>query len=248
MKIVTFNLRFAYSTDGVNSFIHRAGMILGTIAEKKPDIICFQEANDQNIGFLRKYLMPDYVLLLNRRGEGLTGEGVAVAYRPEKCSLHGLEVFWLSPTPNVIASKFPGQSNHPRICQKLWFQNEQTGNTFKLYNLHLEELSEDVRLRQMELVLHYSARETEPTFLLGDLNTLPDGKVCGFCNEQGLVDLTGDIPDSFHDFGRGKPIKIDYIFTDPATAARVSSVSAWEDCVNGIYLSDHYPIEMICDL
>lgn len=248
MKIITFNIRFAYDTDGINSFIHRAGLILDVIRERKPDIICFQEANDQNMGFLRKYLAPDYVLLLNRRSECLTGEGVAVAYRPEICSLHGLEVFWLSPTPNVIASKFPGQSNHPRICQKLWFRNEQTGSTFKLYNLHLEELSEDVRLRQMELVLQRSGEEIEPTFLLGDLNTLPDGKVCAFCKEQGLVDLTEKLLHSFHGFGRGEPIKIDYIFTDPATAARVSSVSTWEDCVNGIYLSDHYPVEMICDL
>ena len=248
MKIVTFNMRFAYNTDGIQSFIHRAGLILDAIAERKPDIICFQEANDQNIGFLRKYLAPDYAILLNRRGEGLTGEGLAVAYRPDQCSLHGLEAFWLSPTPQIIASKFPGQSMHPRICQRLWFKNEETGNTLRIYNLHLEELTEDIRLQQMEMVLRRSAEESEPTFLLGDLNTLPDGKVYAFCKEHGLVDLTGHISGSFHNFGKEEPIKIDYIFTDPVTAQRVRRVMVWDDCANGIYLSDHYPIEMDCDL
>ena len=80
MKIVTFNVRCMYrSLDKENCFIHRAGMILDTIAEEKPDVICFQEATPENMGFLRRYLKPDYTLLLNQREEGLTGEGLAVA-------------------------------------------------------------------------------------------------------------------------------------------------------------------------
>lgn len=250
MKIVTYNLRYAYDkVDGANCFIHRAGLILDTIAAEKPDIICFQEATTKNIGLLRRVLSPAYTVLLTQREEGLSGEGLAVAYRPEKLSLYGLEVFWLSPTPQVVASKFPGQSMHSRICQNLMFKNEENGNIFRLYNLHLEERSEDVRLQQMELVMQRCAAETVPTLLLGDLNTLPTGKVIGFCKEQGLVDLTADVPFSFHDFGKQDPyIKLDYILADSAIAAKVQSVRAWEHCVNGIYLSDHYPIELIIDL
>lgn len=245
MKIVTFNLRCLYNGDGVQSFVHRAGLILDKIAERKPEIICFQEANDQNIGFLRKYLAPEYIVLLNRRHEGLIGEGLAVAFRPEKCSLHGLEAFWLSPTPNVVGSRFSTQSDLPRICQKLWFKNEETGAIFKIYNIHLDHINEDARLQQMEVVLNRVKEETEPVFVLGDFNTYPDGGVCDFCKAQGYVDVTASIPVTFHDFGRrNPPVKIDYIWTDPKTAERVSGVTAWEDCVNGIFLSDHYPVEM----
>lgn len=250
MKIVTFNLRFPYSTiDGSNCFIHRAGMILDTIREETPDIICFQETTTKNAAFLRRHLAPDYTVLLTQREEGLSGEGLTVAYRPEKVSLYGLEVFWLSPTPHVIATKFPGQSMHSRICQKLLFKNEETGNTFRLYNIHLEERSEDVRKLQMELVLEHFAKETVPTLLLGDLNTQPTGKVIGRCTEKGLVDLTADIPFSFHGFGKRDPyIKLDYILTDPVTAKLCHGAKAWEQCINGIYLSDHYPIELTVDL
>ena len=249
MKIVTYNLRCIYRKDGVNSFVHRAGMILDTITENAPDIICFQEATEKNIAFLRRYLSPVYTVLLTQREEGLSGEGLAVAYRQDKCSLYGLEVFWLSPTPQITASKFPGQSMHSRICQKLLFKNEETGNVFKIYNIHLEERSEDVRVQQMELILSHHAAENVPTILLGDLNASPTGKVYAQCKERGLVDLTDGIPVSFHRFGTQNPgWKIDYILTDPTTAARSCSVRVWDQCINGIYLSDHYPIELTCDL
>lgn len=249
MKVVTYNLRWVYKTgDGTNSFIHRAGMILETIAEKKPDIICFQEATASNIGFLRKYLAPTYTVLLTQREEGLTGEGLAFAYRPEVLTLYGLEVFWLSPTPNVIASKFPGQSQHSRICQKLLFKDELSGRQFKFYNIHLEERSEDVRVQQMALVVDQWKKETLPTVLMGDLNSWPGGKVIPFCKEQGLVDITADIPCSFHKFGTIEPYKLDYFLAGPETAALCSNAKLWNECVNGIYLSDHYPIEMTFSL
>ena len=245
MKIVTYNLRWCYKTiDGMNAFIHRAGLILNTIAEKQPDIICFQEATAANIGFLRRHLSPAYTVLLTQREEGLTGEGLAFAYRPEVLSLYGLEVFWLSPTPDVIASKFPGQSQHSRICQKLLFKHEASGKQFKFYNLHLEEKTEDVRVQQMELVVEQWKKETLPTILMGDLNSIPTGKVIPLCKENGLVDITAQIPHSFHKFGTIAPYKLDYFLADPATAALCSDVKVWDECVNGIYLSDHYPIEM----
>lgn len=242
MQIVTFNLRCLYKSDGVNSFVHRAGLILDTVQEKKPEIICFQEATEKNMAFLRRYLAPEYTVLLNQREEGLSGEGLAVAFRQEAVSLYGLEVRWLSPTPEVVASKYPGQSVHSRICQRLLFKNEATGKCFRIYNLHLEEISEDVRLLQVQQVVRQLAEETMPFFLLGDFNTVPTGKVYPWLLEQKLTDVTANIPASFHGFGtRQPPYKLDYIFTDPATAQNCSAC-AWDHCLNGIYLSDHYPI------
>lgn len=249
MKIVTYNLRYAYKGDGVNSFVHRSGIILDTITEESPDIICFQEATDKNIGFLRKYLSPSYTVLLTQREAGLSGEGLAVAYRQDKCSLYGLEVLWLSPTPQAIASKFPGQSMHSRICQRLLFKNEETGNVFKVYNIHLEEKSEDVRIQQMELILGWQAAETVPTILLGDLNSWPGGRILPLCIAHGLTNLTHSFPVTFHGFGTRDPgYQLDYIFTDPATAALSTGVRLWDHCVNGIYLSDHYPIELTINI
>ena len=249
MKIVTYNIRCLYRSDGENSFVHRAGLILDTIREEQPDIICFQEATEANMGFLRRYLAPDYTVLLNQREPGLTGEGLAVAFRQDRVSLYGLEVFWLSPTPTVIASKFPGQSQHSRICQNLLFKNEATGGLFRIYNLHLEELSEDVRAQQMALALDRRDAETLPTVVLGDLNSTPERQVLPLCKARGMEDLTAHIPVTFHGFGKRDPgYHIDYILADPETAGKIRDVRIWDACVNGIYLSDHYPISFEFDL
>ena len=249
MKIVSYNIRNVYQGDGINSFVHRAGLVVDTILEKQPDIICIQEAMEPIVASLRRSLAPEYTVLYTQREEGLSGEGLAVAYKQDKCTLYGLEIFWLSPTPQVIASKFPGQSKHSRICQKLLFKNEQTGSLFKLYNLHLEERSEEVRVQQMEMVLEHAAAETLPIILMGDLNTVPTGQVYPRCMERGLVDLSKEIPETFHRFGKINPgWKLDYMFADPATAERAENVCVWDQCVDGIYLSDHYPLELNINL
>ena len=43
MKFVTFNIRTDKNQDGNNSFCYRKPLVLRTIAEQNPDIICFQE-------------------------------------------------------------------------------------------------------------------------------------------------------------------------------------------------------------
>lgn len=251
MKIVTYNMRCIYNAevDGINSFIHRGGMVLDVILQKKPDVICFQEAMPKHMAFLRKHLAPEYTVLFTQREPGLTGEGLAVAYRQDSCSLYGLEVFWLSPTPGEIASKFPGQSMHSRIGHRLWFKNEATGNQFCLYNLHLEELSEDVRVLQMEVALNRADQETLPTLVMGDLNSTPERNVIAFCQSRGFEELTRNIPITFHAFGKRDPgYKLDYFLAKPETAKLCSNAHIWDECYNGIYLSDHYPVEITLDV
>lgn len=252
LSIVTYNLRCLWNGDGVNSFCHRAGLILEKISAEQPDIICFQEAWDENMAFLKRHLKPSYTVIFNQRCEGLTGEGLAVAFRNDRITLYGLDIFWLSETPRVVASRFEGQSVHPRICQNMIFKDEMTGKVFRIYNLHLEDISEAVRVRQMQTVFErLAADRTEnelPFFILGDLNAQPGGEVMTYCYENApfsFCDLTEEIPVSFHDFGRLLPgVKIDYIITDEKVSAYPHTVSCWMDCTNGIFLSDHYPIRL----
>ena len=56
-----------------------------------------------------------------------------------------------------------------------------------------------------------------------------------------LVDVTCDIPFTFHDYGRQK-LKIDYIFLSPSLADKVTAIDVWRDERDGVYLSDHYPV------
>ena len=57
LKIASYNLRCIWTKgDGVNCFLHRAGMVLDKINAEKPDVICFQECIDKKGDFLGKDL------------------------------------------------------------------------------------------------------------------------------------------------------------------------------------------------
>lgn len=256
LKIVTYNLRQPWAGDGTNSFFARFGLIIKKIYDELPDIICFQEAIDSNMALLKRHLSEKYTVVFNQRCTGLTGEGLAFALKKDRISLYGLDLFWLSDNIYEEASRFEGQSIHPRICQDILCKDELTGKCFRLYNLHLEESSEEVRLKQIKVVDKKISEDkfkgSLPYFVLGDFNSTPSASVFDFCissSADKMIDLTSQINNTFHDYGRrDQPIKIDYIFTDPVTATKSYNVGIWDECVNGIYLSDHYPVVLDIEL
>lgn len=247
-QLVTWNLRYRWDGDGANSFVHRAGLVLDTISEAFPDIIAFQEVMPRTAAFLRRHL-PDYTVIYTGRNEDLRGEGLCLALRRDRVELMTLDRFWLSPTPRVPGSRYQNQSQNPRICQLASVLVEDT--PLWICNNHLDDLSEEARLLGFRQVLEHVSTHCQPAaplLLCGDLNAVPDSRVVALCREYGLTDLTADSGDTFHDFGRRQPVKLDYIFGDATAAAAPHVMAVWRDEVNGIYLSDHYPVSVTLDL
>lgn len=256
LKLVTYNLRTLYShpIDGVNSFIHRAGMILEKIESEKPHVICFQECSEPIRKFLKNYL-HGYHVLGHGRETDYSSEGLCVAYRQDCMELLYLEHFWLSPTPYVPGSRYEIQSEYPRICPCVVVKHRDMAQPVKFYDIHLDHQGGPARLLGMRQIIHQMAVDAEkhpfPTFLMGDYNDFPESDLIQFCknnNEVKLVDISENSGCTFHNFGatgidtRADGKKIDYIFTDEKTAQQPHSLYKWEDCQNGIYLSDHYPL------
>ena len=246
VKIVTYNLRCVWNTvDGINNFIHRAGMIYYKINEEKPDIIGFQEAIDKHRDFLIK-VFPEYQLVGHLRGEDYEGEGCFVAVRKDTFELLGYETFWMSPTPYVPGSRYENQSTCPRICVVVKVRHKKTNKILRLFDLHLDHVSNEARENGMKCVFDYVKKfnetDKQPLVILGDFNAQPDSGVMQMCNEfPGITEVTKDITFTFHAFGI-KESKIDYIYMSDDLAKNVKSVSTWDDEDNGIYLSDHYPV------
>ena len=256
LKIVTFNIRTLYSShiDGVNSFIHRGGMILEKIRMEKPHIICFQEVSDPIREFLNNYL-TDYIILGHGRNADLKGEGLSFAYRKDSVEALFFESFWLSPTPYVPASRYKNQSDCPRICPHIVVKHKDMKAPISLYNVHLDHIGEEARIegiRQIvDMISEYKKKMDCPTFILGDFNAYPDSETVSFLkayNNSEFVDLSKNTGVTYHAFRgergirNGESAKIDYIFTDKVTARKPYTVTKWEDSQNGIFLSDHYPI------
>lgn len=248
VKIATFNIRCCYDTfDGVNSFVHRAGLVFDKIDAEKPDVICFQEVKPPHASLLRRSL-KDYTVIYNGRKETFNDEGLCIIIR-DGVELMSHDFFWLSPTPKVPASRFPeDQSPCPRIATATMLR--KNGNVFLVYNAHLDHVGVKARLDGSKLFLDRVKTDREnykfPVFIMGDFNDVPESDCIALYNaftSPKLTDLTKDIKTSFHGFGTlDKDFKIDYIFTDTDTAPNCTKGVVWDDTVNGIYLSDHYPI------
>ena len=253
---LTFNVSYVYETDGINSFIHRAGQILEKIYEVKPDVICLQEATPKIMGILRPALRSDYDIIHLGREADLRGEGLAVFCRHESVEFQTMERFWLSPTPKIPGSKFECQKRFIRIAQAAVLYDVRGDRFFRLYNNHFDNtrVSDDndtPRLESMKMVLEHLRKEQEivpmPFFICGDLNEYPEGDAIRYAYEYRpfrVKDLTASLPVTVHSYGGLgiRDMKLDYIFTDEKTAAAVRKTEVWDVMRDGIWLSDHFPV------
>lgn len=255
LKVVTFNLRCQYDrVDGVNSFIHRAGMILDKIEDEKPDVICFQEVVDGMRQFFKLHL-NDYTVIGHGRNADFAGEGVSIAFRNDTMELFEAQQFWLSPTPYVPASRFENcQSECPRTCVAVTLKYAHEDIPIRFYAVHLDYIGEKVRALGIRQILDKAAELEKLSkchnVILGDFNAEPGEEAIRLCDEFAdypIADVTKDTGITFHNFGRGTDdgrdgTKIDYIYIGKELSDSVSDVCLWKDKNNGIYLSDHYPV------
>ncbi len=244
MKLLTFNIRCDYGQDKENNFCYRQPLILDKIRKEAPDIICFQEVLPHVAVWLKEQLQ-DYYIIGCGRDEDLRDEQTSIAYRKSDWNLLKMDIFWLSETPMLPASRYPGQSDCPRTCTMALLQHLETNQVLRIYNTHLDHIGSEARSLGLNQILNRIRQEevfiSAPVVLTGDFNAFPASvEMESLKAYPQLVDLTADIKGTFHDFGRTAPEKIDYIFAEDSILCR--KVSLWEDCVNGVYLSDHYPV------
>jgi endonuclease/exonuclease/phosphatase family metal-dependent hydrolase len=122
----------------------------------------------------------------------------------------------------------------------------ETKEIFRLLNTHLDHLGSEARKLGLEQILkkmeQESASDKVPAVLTGDFNAAPDSpELKIFKNYPQYIDLTTKIKGTFHDFGRLKiPEKIDYVVAQDNFTCTFAGT--WEDCKEGVFLSDHYPV------
>lgn len=244
MKIVTFNIRCDYNQDGENSFAARKELILRCIRRERPDIIGFQETLPHVVRWLRENL-GDYTVAGCGREAELDGEHMLLACRRDSLQLLGLSTFWLSPTPEQPGSRYADQSICPRCCCEALLREEETNRVFRIFVTHLDHETAYAREEGLRLILKQMGEAT-PTILLGDFNACPDApELAPLRAHTALRDVTADSGPTFHNYGQAAE-KIDYILATPEFLPE--STKVWADCENGVFLSDHYPVEAVLRL
>jgi endonuclease/exonuclease/phosphatase family metal-dependent hydrolase len=249
MKLVTFNIRCDYNQDGANRFEYRKPYILAKINEESPDILCFQEVLPHVAAWLKETL-TDYYIIGCGRDEQLENEQISIAYKKNSYNLIQMETFWLSETPYIPGSRYPNQSDCPRVCTMALFQEFESNKIVRIYNTHLDHIGSEARALGLEQMIEHIKEQSSkegrfaqaPTILIGDFNAFPDSiEMQKLALYPDLCDLTDSIPGTFHDYGRiPVPEKIDYIIAQHCI--QCNEVSIWDECHQGVYLSDHYPV------
>ena len=172
LSVLSFNIRYATEKDGVNAWSHRKDLAASVFKDNDVDFAGLQEALITQINDLQERL-PNYAWVGVGRDDGKEkGELSPIFYRKDRFELIKSGTFWLSKTPEVVASK-DWDAAITRIATWARFKEIKTGKEIMFVNTHFDHVGETSRQESAKII---AAKMTEladglPTLLTGDFNT-----------------------------------------------------------------------------
>jgi endonuclease/exonuclease/phosphatase family metal-dependent hydrolase len=174
--VMTFNIRYGTADDGPNHWRHRREAVIGLIDGRGEDFVGLQEALRFQIDEIVKGV-PRYAFVGVGRDDGVdAGEFCAILYNTNawKADDEHSGTFWLSDTPEVVASTSWG-NDITRICTFARFERIGEGEpkAVWVFNTHWDHRSQPSRERSAVLIAQRIAERdnpNEPVVLMGDFN------------------------------------------------------------------------------
>jgi len=248
--VATFNLRYA-STEKPNSWPERRPVMRDCLRQLAPDLMGTQEGLLQQLRDIGTDL-PDYAWIGTGRDGGDKGEFMAIFYRRARFEALSTNHFWLSDTPEVVASSTWG-NNCKRMVTWVRFRERSSGREFFFWNTHFDHEAERARQKSAHLIRERidDLKTDLPVILTGDFNCTGGRSVAytTLVKEGGFTDTwtaakthVNESWNSFHGFEtpQQKGVRIDWILTrSPATVPKSEIVTFSK---NGQYPSDHFPV------
>jgi endonuclease/exonuclease/phosphatase family metal-dependent hydrolase len=178
LNLITSNIRFDNPDDGEHTWARRKELLAQTLSEHEPDIIGTQEGREPQ---LREFfdLLPEHSILDSHRDWLDNRMYPSIFYNPAKMEVKSSGDIWLSETPDVPGSS-SFQSTFPRLATWGDFFHVQSSLYFFIVNVHLEHTSEDIREKQIEVLLNEIPKKNlnnSPVIFIGDFNSPPTEKV-----------------------------------------------------------------------
>ncbi len=269
IRLMTFNVRGAPETDGVNIWANRAALTVETIRASAPDLIGFQEVQAENLATFRVKLKDyDYVLgpLSNRPDRILFN---AIFWNPKTLSQAASGGFYLSRTPHRWSLDW----DSARVRVLTWVRLRLVESDLELLHLntHLDHIGSQARAQGSHAIVR-NLRDIDsgslPVVLTGDFNSAPQATSADshsdverpyrVFQEAGFVDayrafnpLNDKEENTFHGF-KGKEFsgngdlsawRIDWILVrSGARSINVKSCAIVRHAFPPLYPSDHYPV------
>jgi endonuclease/exonuclease/phosphatase family metal-dependent hydrolase len=250
LRVMTFNLRFA-SERPPNAWPARRPVVKQLLEKARPDIFGTQEGLYQQLRDIAADLPRYHWIGLGRDG-GSRGEFMAIYFDHERFDPLEYDHFWLSDTPNVIASSTWGNSNR-RMVTWIKFRDRQAQKDFYLFNTHFDHQIQIAREKSATLLLErIAALKTElPVIVTGDFNaTAGKNRAYDILTEGDFLTDTWTaakerrepIVRTFHNFRGPQPgdDRIDWILTRGPIAAEWTQIETFS--ANNQFPSDHFPV------
>lgn len=258
LKLISFNIRFDISSDGVHQWKFRLPILSRYIEDDLPHILSTQEGREPQLRELQSELKS--LTMVESHREWLPDRMYpCIFYHHKKLELEESGDIWLSETPHIPGSS-SFDSNFPRLCVWALFTLKSSNKKVFLVNTHLDHVHEHTRLNQIKVLIEEIKKEYRDDYLLfinGDFNEAPSGNVRSEINRSlpfltdYWQDLRYDEESTFHKFKGVHPIenggaRIDWIMSDKR--AKGQSIQIDKISQNGIYPSDHFPIKSVYSL
>lgn len=268
LNVMTFNIRGAPDRDIVNAWENRADLNLRTLQRYTPDLIGFQEVQNENLEFYRREL-SDYAFVTGvhaNRAERILHN--AIFWKPERLSLRETGGFFLNLTPERWALDWDSARVRAATYARFVLKDGE-GSLFHL-NTHLDHLGQQARLEGTRLIIRKITglcQNIIPVILTGDFNSspvlssAPDEPFAetpyGLLRAAGFEDAfalasNSELSNTYHDF-RGEAFveevepnsqRMDWIMilNGGAPSVQVTSYKIIRDAKPPLYPSDHYPV------
>ncbi|MFI2373763.1 endonuclease/exonuclease/phosphatase family protein [Streptomyces sp. NPDC018964] len=251
LRVMSFNLRFA-STAEPNSWAARRPVMRRLLRRERPHVLGTQEGLYRQLRDIGADLGPSYDWIGTGRAGGSHDEFTAVLYYTRRLVPLEYDHFWLSGTPDVIASNTWGNA-HVRMAGWVRFRDLRAdGREFCVLDTHLDNASQYARERAAALVAERvrGLARSLPVVVTGDFNAAAhDNPVYDTMLGAGLVDTwdaaaeRGEAYGTFHGYGPPVPggARIDWILATPGVTVHRASVNTFT--AGGRFPSDHLPVQ-----
>lgn len=248
IRIMSCNLRCLTPLDlGKKNWFYRADLIIDNIEENAPGIIGFQEATCWQYDYLVDTLVG-YDSVITYRDSTFNSEGCPIFYNTALYTLIDKGSFWLSETPELMSKDWDAACY--RICSYVILKENASGQSFVVFNTHLDHISDEARINGIAVVLDKIAQFGDlPSVIMGDFNAV-EGSETYISATESFLDANhqaavADNRPTYQNWGNPlKSKRIDYFMISKSgfSVESYSVISAERD---GVYSSDHNPILLV---
>jgi endonuclease/exonuclease/phosphatase family metal-dependent hydrolase len=250
LLVMTYNLRYA-NNQKPNAWPDRRPVMKALLDDYTPDLMGTQEGVYYQLKELADD-QPAYAWIGTGRDGGSRGEFMAIFYRRDRFEPLEYDHFWLSDTPEVIASTSWGNTNR-RMVTWARFKDRQTNREFYFWNTHLDHQIQLAREKGAALIRERITKMKPelPLFLVGDFNAYATENPAYdlLVKDGGLADTwftaqerRNTEANSFNNFGplerKGK--RIDWVLSRGAMDVRATEIVTFK--MGDQWPSDHFPV------